>query len=663
MSVCLYVFHDTQAGQNINISGDKEHAVFVPVATGVRDFCFSADGSALAVLDFHGDILFWPLCSDPAFSEFYDTSRLKQKLTFSNAAMKFTLPLDLNPCSIQFMDFDTDDDKTSFTALFLVGSSNNRRLHLIDLSGGTVLQELRLPSYNDENLPLQNFSMIYTKEKRFLVIGDNLSNSIYFLHLSLPERPSSTIKSQSDFLSDIARTACTKSLFSSEHLPLFDYITELPFFKDRKLQTLAVTPSLDAFLDVFTAHSEGFTMLSPEKEDVLPGNYLDAKTVRTELLPNPKLDREVGFGSNKSLDRSRSSRSRSRASSVESFRSQDSRQISSKKESMSNVTETAVSDAAKDINTSLATLNGSSPEDPQREGPLAMKENDMPRSASSPISQPKTYQEKETGSSGTTIRDLLNQALEQQCTNHRTLILILDQRLLADQKLLTSAADDRHESILKVVSSTLTTNVGKLLEQTVRISIEKSILPTISSTVKKSVDQQLTKALVDPLQKSIPKELSSAVNKAIHNALLDKDGEVKFVDTLSQMMVTSLEPLVTKELSTCLGASMERTLGVLMEKMEERLQSSIEISLQRSQNENRTSHEDIVKRLDTLTQTLSSITQQLNNNGVQSISRSASPLSTAPSPLSQLKQKMSDQFKAGNYSGGIETVFIYVNKF
>lgn len=663
LSVCIYVFHDTQAGQNIDISGEKEHAVSISVATGVRDFCFSADGSALAVLDFHGDVLLWPLCSDPAFSEFYDTSRLKQKLTFSNPAIKFTLPIDLNPCSIQFMDFDTDDDQTSFTPLFLVGSSYNRRLHLVDLSGGTVLQELRLPSFNDENLPPQNFSMIYMKEKRFLVIGDNLSNSIYFLHLSLPERQSSTIRSQSDFLSDIARTTCTKSLFSSENLPLFDYITELPFFKNRKLQTLAVTPSLDAFLDVFTAHSEGFTMLSPEKEDILPTSYLDAKIVRTELLPNPKLDREVGFGSNKSEDRSRSSRSRSRASSVESFRSQDSRQISSKNESMPNVRETAVSDAAKAVNTSLPTLNGSSPEVSQREGPPAIKEIDMPRSASSPVAQPKTYQERETGSSSPNIPDLLNQALEQQCTNHRTMTLILDQRLLADQKLLTSAADDRHESILKVVSSTLTTNVGKLLEQTVRISIEKSILPAISSTVKKSVDQQLTKALVDPLQKSIPKELSSAVNEAINNALLDNDGEVKFVDTLSQMMVNNLEPLVTKELSTYLGASMERTLGVLMGKMEERLQSSIETSLQRIQKENRTGHEDTSKRLDTLTQTLSSITQQLNHDGVQVVSRSTSPPSTAPSSLSHLKQKMADQFMAGNYSDGIETVIIYVNEF
>jgi hypothetical protein len=542
-----------------------------------------------------------------------------------------------------------------------VGSSNNRRLHLVDLSGGTVLQELRLPSFNDENLPLQNFSMIYTEEKRFLVIGDDLSNSIYFLHLSLPERPSSTIRSQSDFLFDIAETNSTKPFFSSENFPVFDYITELPFFKNRKLQALAVTPSLDAFLDVFTAHSEGFTMLSPEKDDILPTNYLDAKIVDTEILPKPKLHREVRSASNKSEDRIRSPRSVSRASSVESFRSQDSKQTSFKKKAMQKATETAVSDAGKAVNTSLATLNDSSPEVSHRESSPAMEEVDMPRSTSSPESHAMTYQERGTGSSNMEVQDLLNQALEQQCTSHNFTILILDQRLLADQKLLTSAADDRHESILKVVSSTLTTNVGKLLEQTVRISIEKSILPAISSTVKKSIDQQLTKALVDPLRKSIPKELGSAVDEAINKALLDKDGEVKFLDTLSQMMVNNLEPLLTKEVSTRFEASMERTLGVMMGKMEERLQSSIEKSLQRIQKENRTSYQDTVKKLDTLTHTLSSITQQLNHNGVQSVSRGTSPPSTASSPLNHLKRKMSDQFKAGNYSEGIETVSIYVN--
>lgn len=242
----------------------------------------------------------------------------------------------------------------------------------------------------------------------------------------------------------------------------------------------------------------------------------------------------------------------------------------------------------------------------------------------------------------------------------RTALLILDERLLADQKLLTSAADDRHESILKVVSSTLTTNVGKLLEQTVRTSIEKSILPAISTIVKKSIDQQVTKALIEPLQKSIPKELRSSVNDGINKALLDKDGEVKFLDTLSQMMVTSLEPLVTRELSTHLGATVDKSLGMMVGKMEERLQSTIDKSLQRIQKENRTSHQETNKKLDALSQTLAAITQQLKENGVQSVSRSSSPLSTAVSPLTRLSQQMADQFRAGNYSDGIETVLALI---
>jgi ubiquinone biosynthesis protein UbiJ len=151
--------------------------------------------------------------------------------------------------------------------------------------------------------------------------------------------------------------------------------------------------------------------------------------------------------------------------------------------------------------------------------------------------------------------------------------------------------------------------------------------------------------------------LRTSVNDSINKALLDKDGDVKFLDTLSQMMVTNLEPLVTKELSTRLGATVEKSLGAMVGKMEERLQTSIEKSLQRIQKENRTSHHDMTKKLDALTQNLANITQQLKDNEAKSVSRVNSPVSTTPSTVSRLQQKMADQFKAGDYSDGIETVF------
>ena len=323
LAVRIYVLKDAEFGQRMDIGTGKEAAISIPIETGVRDFSFSHDGSALAVVDYHGDILLWALCSDPTFNEFYLHSRLKRQLTLSKPTITYVLPPDWNPCSIQFLDFQSqysgDENSTvPFTPLLLVGSSYNRRLHLVDIRHGMVLQEIVLPSITSEHIPVQNFSMAYTKEKQMLTLGDTLSNSIFFLHLSSLPLKGDMAASQSEYLLNIAeRNVSEENLH--EAMPAFDYVTELPFFPCHSLQTLAVTTSMDAFLDVFTAHSNGFTMLSPNMEDILPPNYLDAKSVPVKSIPNPKLDRLVKRPD--SSERSPSPRSSSRPSSAESARS------------------------------------------------------------------------------------------------------------------------------------------------------------------------------------------------------------------------------------------------------------------------------------------------------------------------------------------------------
>lgn len=319
MAVRIYVLVDTQAGKVLDISEGREHAISISVDTGIRDFSFSADGSALAVVDYHGDILLWALCSDPTFSEFYETSRLKTKLTLSKPTITYALPSDLNPCSIQFLDLGDETSSASFTPLVLVGSSFNRRLHLIDIGQQMILQEIVLPSIGSASMPAQNFSMTYTKEKQFLTVGDTISNSIFFFHLYSPPSKSESAISQSEYLVDVAdRKAPSKSLVGKSHS--FDCVTELPFFPNTRLQTLAVTTSVDAFLDVFTAHSNGFTMLSPELGDVLSPTYLKSKTFASvKPITNPELDRILETFS--SADSSPSPCSLSPRSSSESVRS------------------------------------------------------------------------------------------------------------------------------------------------------------------------------------------------------------------------------------------------------------------------------------------------------------------------------------------------------
>ena len=238
-------------------------------------------------------------------------------------------------------------------------------------------------------------------------------------------------------------------------------------------------------------------------------------------------------------------------------------------------------------------------------------------------------------------------------------LLIVVQRLFDEQKQLAAMADDRHESILRVVSSTLTTNVGKLLEQTVRTTVEKSILPIINVTVKKSIDQQLAKTLATPLEKILPKELHSAVNDVVLKTLFDNDG-VKFSETIIEKVVAKLETSLQKDLSSRLGIMFEKSLGHMLTGLEERMHATIEKGMQRIQKASRASQQEMAKNIDSLTLAVTNISDHVNNEREKALSSSKSPVCTSV-PAFGSKQMMAQQFKVGAYSAGIEIVRPFFN--
>jgi len=410
LAVSIYVLHDAETGQTIDISGGNNYAVSIPVRTGVRDFAFSVDGSALAVLDYHGDILLWALRSDSSFCEFYDTSRLQTKLTMNHQpTLKMALSKDLNPCSIQFLELGDDDSTPAFTSLLLVGSSYNRHLHLIDIGQGSTLQEIVLPSITFETMPVQNFSMSYTREKRFLTIGDTLSNSIFFIHLSAEDNQDERIASQSEYIVKVAEQKRDSTSAA------FDYVTEVPFIANNRLQALAVTPSSDALLDVFTAHSTGFTMLSPNQDDILPGNYKTAKHATSKPIQNPMLDCTTEPGSQKNS--CPSSKSQSRRSSVENIRAVRSR-TASPKQDVTEVLAPPIVLETKLLSTATTTDGGEGTGIVVK-SPTATPKQQVPSRSPSPVAPLKspTEPELEVSSLAKDLESLLNNAFEQQCNS------------------------------------------------------------------------------------------------------------------------------------------------------------------------------------------------------------------------------------------------------
>jgi hypothetical protein len=394
-------------GQFKNISGNAVHAISIPVDTGVRDFSFSPDGSALAVVDFHGDILLWALRTEATFREFYDTALLKGQLTLSKPMIQFALPPDLNPCSIQFLDLLNGEKSAPYTPLLLVGSSYNRRLNLIDIGLGTVWQEIVLPSIGSENMPAQNFAMSYNKDKQFLTIGDTLSNSIFYLHLSSPPLVFDTTKSQSDYLGWVAAANCTDTSCQRPNgtLPSFDYVTEIPFPAQFRLQTLAVTTSMEACLDVFTAHSSGFTMFSPSDDEILPANYMEASCASLTSVVHPVLDRVVDLKA-PTPSRTPSPRDTSRGSSSASTRG---------------FAKVVVKNEVLETSTERKTMDQDIPPNDTGETGIgildAISAESVSLSADAEKSPSAPRRDKRFASITKDIDVLLNQALEQQCTS------------------------------------------------------------------------------------------------------------------------------------------------------------------------------------------------------------------------------------------------------
>ena len=224
---------------------------------------------------------------------------------------------------------------------------------------------------------------------------------------------------------------------------------------------------------------------------------------------------------------------------------------------------------------------------------------------------------------------------------------------------LTAAADERHEAVLKVVASTLTSNVGKVLEQAVRSTIEKSVLPAINSNFKKSIDQQLTKSLSSQIEKTLPEELQSAVSDAIQRSLFENDAGARLSDTISNAVVAKLEATLQKDLSSRLGMMFDKNLGPLVNKLEERGQSLVDKALQRILKEMRASQQEMAKKIDVLTEAIAKLSERAKAVEEKGSRRSQAP-STASFLASSRREYMIEQLKAGKNSVAIEIVTPYL---
>ncbi|RIA94484.1 hypothetical protein C1645_873429 [Glomus cerebriforme] len=103
-----------------------------------------------------------------------------------------------------------------------------------------------------------------------------------------------------------------------------------------------------------------------------------------------------------------------------------------------------------------------------------------------------------------------------------------------------AAETSRQETILKLVSQTLSTNTSKLLESTIRSEVQNSVLPTLSKMVTNAVDKHAHRGMIDAVNKNIPAAIDKAVSDNVPRVL----SKTPVIESIAKGVSKSIRPVI-----------------------------------------------------------------------------------------------------------------------
>ncbi|RHZ75827.1 hypothetical protein Glove_209g95 [Diversispora epigaea] len=112
---------------------------------------------------------------------------------------------------------------------------------------------------------------------------------------------------------------------------------------------------------------------------------------------------------------------------------------------------------------------------------------------------------------------------------------------IEDERVAHQAAEtSRQETILKMVSQTLSTNTSKLLETTIRNEIQSSVLPTLSKMVTNAVDKHAHRGMADAVNKSIPTAIEKSVADNVQRVL----AKTPVIESIAKGVSKAIRPVI-----------------------------------------------------------------------------------------------------------------------
>ncbi|KAJ5899808.1 hypothetical protein N7495_004552 [Penicillium taxi] len=251
----------------------KEHALKISTGKAGKDFIFSADDTVIASLDKTGRLRFWDIQGfqeNPSQANIFKGHDIKISLnTFVTGS-----PSEKSwPTSVLFLDRLRAYSRGFALRYVLVGLKQNHTLQLWDIGLGKVVEELKFPHDNESDAIC---SVSYHAPSGIIVVGHPTRNSIYFVHLSVPQYNLPAM-SQAEYI--VAAAEKKHNVPTPDATACLSGLREISFGSKGELRSVELLPltkstadkrsTKDAGLfELYVMHSHGVTCLNIKKEDL-----------------------------------------------------------------------------------------------------------------------------------------------------------------------------------------------------------------------------------------------------------------------------------------------------------------------------------------------------------------------------------------------------------
>ncbi|KIX99233.1 uncharacterized protein Z520_04809 [Fonsecaea multimorphosa CBS 102226] len=640
----------------------QERSLQISTGKAGKDFIFSEDDTLIVSLDKTGRLRFWDIRKLIDESNATSTRLASMTVDLPILSLSTASPAEKSwPTSVLFVDKARPYVRGGALRYVLVGLRQNHTLQLWDIALGKAVQEINFPHENETD---GICSVCYHPNSGIIVVGHPTRNSLFFIHLSAPRYTISTSLSQAAFVQHIA--AKDPELPKPDSTACMSGIREMSFAEKGQLRSVELLPiyrtaeeqrTLDEktpLFELYVVHSKGVTCLNITKEDIgwdannkvvhgidaAKEGYVSLKELRlgsvieegtqdkspAEEAPATKSSKKKQ-GKKTSTERvetvqpedldpgkqglaqplSNGAEPLAEATNVETPLVKESKK-SKKKSAPSNESRLSEKAALAD---STAKTTSAAMAAPALTDVAPVQEQAAAQAAAIPSDSTAEVSAKPeavtVGISGGWLDKELKKVEKAVSTEFRKELDSLYQNIQNDRNVQDSAAIARQEALLRLVSTTLSTNVEKSLSRILSAQMQQSIVPALTGATVQAVGSQVGEAVAKSLHSLVPHELGAQLPVVLNAALQSPQMNRMISDTVSQK--------ISKQIETQLNDLMQKhvvpTFKTLAVSAAEKAASEVEVRLRNEIRQLENDRRNDLTRLEKLGQVLQATAEAL----------------------------------------------------